>query len=249
MHTETTVEGTRFCVLGDRRATPAPLLLLLAMDAEQTLTTLPYARLGQILAERGCMIVSLDLPCHGLDRRTGEPEQLAGWAARLAQGEDIAAPFCARVGQVIEHLIDTGVAASERIASAGTSRGGFMAFQAAAANARIRAVAGFAPVTDLGALTEFAGQTGNPVVARLGLTNAVPRLADRAAWITIGGRDERVGTDRTVAFAETLRRAAAAQGLAPRVILNVVDTPGHASFVEWHERAAEWLMEPGVWGK
>jgi hypothetical protein len=104
-------------------------------------------------------------------------------------------------------------------------------------------VAAFSPVTDLLALSEFAGQDENPLVKRLALVNAAEALAGRAAWSTIGNADERVGTDKAVAFAETLKHAALAQKLSPRVTLRVLPTPGHASLPEWHDDAALWIAK------
>jgi pimeloyl-ACP methyl ester carboxylesterase len=221
------------CVLvptleGGRAAT----LVLLAMGGADTLSMEPYCRVGRRLNERGWNVVSLDLPCHGADRRAEEPAELAGWAARLAKGDDIVAAFRKRVSDVLDHLVATGVADPERIAAAGTSRGGFMAFHAAAGDARIRAVAAFSPVTDLLALREFAGLESSPLAQRLALRHFAADLAGRAAWITIGHADERVGTGNAVAFA---------RALSGPVTLRVLPTPGHNSYPEWHDAAAEWL--------
>lgn len=209
----------------------APTLLLFAWSGADTLTKEPYRRVGSVLYERGWSVVSLDLPCHGGDRRAGEPAELAGWAARAAAGEDFVAPFRQRVNAVVNYLVTAGIADPSRIAAAGTSRGGYMAFHAAAGNPLIRAVAAFAPVTDISVLTEFAGQETNPVVQRLALLNVAAVLADRPAWITIGNADTRVSTDKAVAFAGALKR----------VKLRVVGTPGHNSPPEWYDEAAEWL--------
>jgi dienelactone hydrolase len=222
---------------------PAPTLLLFAWSGPDTLATEPYCRVGRLLHAQGWNVVSLDLPCHGDDRRAGEAEELAGWAARVKAGEDIVAAFQKRVNDVVGHLVMTGVTDPTRIAAAGTSRGGFMAFQAAAGNPLIRAVAAFSPVTDLLALSEFAGQDENPLVKRLALVNAAEALAGRAAWSTIGNADERVGTDKAVAFAEALKNAAAERAMAPRVTLRVLPTPGHASLPEWHDDAALWIVK------
>ena len=238
----TTKQGTAFAALPASASHPAPTLLVLAMSDEDTLVTPSYARVGELLAGRGWNVVSLDLPCHGADRRTDEPEQLRGWAARVAAGEDIVAAFRTRVTDVLGHLIESGTADPGRIAAAGTSRGGYMAFQAAAGDARIRAVAGFAPVSDLLVLDEFSGQAANPLARRLALPRAAAALAGRAAWITIGGHDERVDTDRVIAFARTLVRAAVRRQRVPQVALHVLPTEGHASFLEWHDQAAEWLQ-------
>jgi dienelactone hydrolase len=234
-----TPSGTAFAMLPARTSTPAPLLLLFAMSAEATLTTEPYCRVGHLLNTCGWNVVSLDLPCHGANARAGEPPELAGWAARTAAGDDIIAPFRARVNYVIHHLVESGIADPARLAAAGTSRGGFMAFHAAAGNPLIRAVAAFAPVTDVLALSEFAGQTSNPLARQMALRNAVDTLAGRADWITIGNADARVGTENAVAFAQAL----AATHPPCDITLRVLPVPGHTSEAHWHDDAADWLLQ------
>lgn len=237
-----TPSGVSFAMMPGRAGGPAPTLLLFAMAAVDTLAIEQYCRVGLLLYAKGWNVVSLDLPCHGADRRPGEPPELEGWAVRTMAGEDVVEAFQKRVNDVVEYLVKTGVADPARIAAAGTSRGGFMAFHAAAGNPRLRAVAGFAPVTDLIALSEFAGQEKNPLVQRLALVNTVEKLADRAAWITIGNADARVDTGKAVAFARALTAAGEARSLACDVTLRVVPTPGHSSSDEWHDDAAEWFL-------
>ncbi len=239
----TTASGTEFAMLPLQGDAPAPTLLLFAMTGADTLTTEPYCRIGYVLHSQGWNVASLDLPCHGADRRKGEPVELVGWAARTAAGEDIVATFQTRVNDVIGHLVAAGAADPAQIAAAGTSRGGFMTFQAAAGNPRVRALAAFAPVTDLLALREFSGQDQNPLVKRLALANAVETLADRAAWITIGNADTRVDTDKAISFARALTRAALARDLPPRVTLHLLPSPGHSSEARWHDEAADWLKQ------
>ncbi|MEI7437048.1 MAG: prolyl oligopeptidase family serine peptidase [bacterium] len=241
--TLTTVAGTAFAMLPPHGGAPAPTLLLFAMAGADTLTTEPYCLVGRLLHERGWNVVSLDLPCHGADRRAVAPAELAGWAARTAAGEDIVAAFQVRVNDVTGHLVTTGIADSARIAAAGTSRGGFLAFHAAAGNPHIRAVAAFSPVTDLLALSEFAGQERNPLARRLALANVVEALAGRAAWITIGNADTRVDTGKTVAFAQALTAAGQSRSRACDVTLRVLPEPGHCSFPEWHDQAAAWFLK------
>ena len=238
-----TPQGNAYAMLQPVHDGLSPLLVLLAMDGRGTLETEPYCRVGRLLHRRGWNVLSLDLPCHGADSRTGEPAQLEGWAARVAACEDMVAAFRERVNDVVAHVIQAGWADPHRIAAAGTSRGGFMAFHAAAGNPRIRAVAAFAPVTDLLALSEFAGQQDNPLAKRLALDQAVPALADRAAWIIIGNDDARVGTDKAVALARALVAAGKAQSLACAVALHVVSEPGHYSGPQWHDDAAAWFAD------
>ena len=245
MHADVTMvstpSGTAFAMLSPQRHALAPTLLLLAADAEGTLTTEPYRRTGRLLHARGWNVLALDLPCHGADRRADEPEQLAGWAARTTAGENFVAPFQRRAHDALAHLVATGLADPQRIAAAGTSRGGFMAFHAAAGSPLLRAVAGFAPVTDLLALLEFAGQEHNPLVHQLALPTCADVLADRATWLMIGNADDRVDTDRVIAFTRALVRAATRRSLLAQMTLHVLPTPGHSSEAAWHDEAAYWL--------
>jgi len=240
--TRTTADGTAFALLPPQDGGRAATLLLFATADAASLVTETYSRIGRLLHARGWNVVSLDLPCHGADRRKGEPDQLHGWAARTAKGEDFVAAFRKRVDAVVDHLVATGIADPSRLATTGTSRGGFMAFHAAAGNPRIKAVAAFAPVTDLSALSEFAGQEDNPLVRRLALVQAVDALADRQAWIAIGDADERVRTDKAVAFANAVTAAGKARGLEGGITLRVLPVPGHVSFPEWHDEAAVWFQ-------
>jgi len=233
-----TVSGTAFAMFPPH-TTSRPTLLLLALSGVETLRTKDNRLVGQLLYAQGWNVASLDLPCHGADSRQGEPEQLDGWAARTKQGEDIVAAFQHRVNDVVAYLLASGMADPARIAAAGISRGGFMALHAAAGNPHICAVAALAPVTDLHALREFTGQEANPLLDRLAIINAVDTLATRALWLTIGNRDDRVGTDKALAFAQAL----IATGEPCRLTLHVLDTPGHASFPAWHDTAAAWFEE------
>jgi dienelactone hydrolase len=239
--TRTTADGTTFALLAPQDGGRAATLLLFAIADANSLPTEPYSRLGRVLHARGWNVASLDLPCHGADRRKGEPAELHGWAARVGRGEDFVAAFRRRVDAVVDHLVATNLADPSRLAATGTSRGGFMAFHAAAGNPLIRAVAALSPVTDLLALSEFAGLQDNPLVRRLALVQAADALADRAAWITIGDADGRVGTDKAVEFANALAAAGKARGLKCGITLRVLPTPGHVSFPQWHDEAAEWF--------
>jgi pimeloyl-ACP methyl ester carboxylesterase len=238
----TSPAGTAYVLLPPHDG-PAPTLFLFAWAGADTLMQEPYCLLGRHLHAQGWNVVSLDLPCHGADCRPEEPKEIVGWAHRTATGEDFVAPFQAQVADVLAHLLATGRADPERIAAAGTSRGGYLAAQAAASCPQIRAVAGFGPVTDLRALTEFQGQDENPLLHRLALAQQVEALADRALWLIIGNHDTRVGTEQAIAFARGVTQAAVQRDLAPLVTLHVLATPGHASFPAWHAEAAAWLGE------
>jgi dienelactone hydrolase len=237
--------GTALALLPPHDGGPAATAILFGSPPTDALVAEPYGRLARLLYGRGWNVASLNLPAHGSDRREGEPDGLEGWAARAARGEDFVAEASGHVEDVVEHLVGAGMADPTRLAMAGTSRAGFLAFHAAAGDSRIRAVAAFSPVVDLRTLTEFAGQEANPLVARLALVRVADALAGRPVWIIIGNADQRVGTDKVVAFAEALTAAGEARGLRGRVTLRIFPTPGHRSFPEWHDEAAAWFQRLG----
>ncbi len=239
--TSRTEDGTEFHAFPFQKEGPAPTLLLLATSGSETLATEPYRRVGALLHASGWNVLSVDLPCHGADRRDGEALGLEGWAARVRAGEDIGVTFAERATDVITHAIHNRLADPDHVAAAGTSRGGYMAFRAAAHCPAIRAVGGFAPVTDLEALTEFGSMSADPRIEALGLEHFCDSLADRAVWLTIGNQDDRVGTDRAVRFALALTDACRRRGVPPRVEVHVLAEPGHASKPEWHTGAAVWF--------
>jgi alpha-beta hydrolase superfamily lysophospholipase len=241
LRTETTAAGNTFVMLPPHNGGAAPTLLLLASGGEQTLTTEPYCLVGRQVYERGWNVVSLDLPCHGKDQRNGEPAELDGWAYRLGSGEDIVKEFRSRVNDVVDHLVSSGIADAGQLSVAGTSRGGFMAFHAAAGNLHFRSIIAFAPVTDLLALTEFSSHTTNSLTKSLALANVADRFVDRASWIIIGDTDARVGTDRAIAFADAIAEHCTSRSMTPDVTLHVERTPGHHSLPEWHDLATAWL--------
>lgn len=239
MQVAATVDGGRYGLLGEPGPAPAPLLFVFASALETSLGTDPYNRTALQLLRKGFLCASLDLPCHGQDQRPGEPAGLWGWRARLDQGEDFVAPFTAQVSRLLDHLIGTGGVDPRRVAACGTSRGGFAAAHAVAADPRIRAAALFAPVTALPVLNEFAGLENHPLAAALSLVAQAPRLASRALWVSIGHRDQRVGTDHCIAFC---RQVVAAGGEQPAdCALQVLPAEGHQTPAGAYEEAAGWI--------
>ena len=100
----------------------------------------------------------------------------------------------------------------------------------AAHDARVRAAAGFAPVTDLAALSEFCEKQEHPLVRKLSLKNQAEKLAGRPVWIIIGDVDERVGTHHALDVASRLSALAREKKVASNVELHVISEPrGHTT--------------------
>lgn len=234
--------GVRFGIWGKESGGPAPTLFVLASTIEETLGDAYYRQSGNALAEWGYLSVSVDLPCHGLQRKPDEPGGLAGWRARSERGDNFVAESNARLRQVLDHLIEAGYTDADKVATCGTSRGGFLALHFAASDSRVRCAAAFAPVAELGALREFEGATAHPLVEKLALAKQAEKLAGRAVWLVIGDHDERVGTDHTIALARRITAASLADGVPSRVELHVMPEPrGHTTPSDAAQRAAAWI--------
>lgn len=240
--------GTRYAALPIHAGGPTPTVLLFAMSAVQSLTIESFNRTGVQLHARGWNVISIDMPCHGDDQRPGEPAEMLGWVARIAAGENIVAAFKQNVNDVVAHLIRGGVIDAKRLAASGTSRGGFMSFHAAAGSPSIRAVAALAPVADFREVSEYAGILDSRVLQSITLHSEAESLVDRWAWITIGNNDDRVGAANVVQFVNALTAANLKCRSKAGVTLRLLPTPGHTSYPEWHDDAADWISRAVDWG-
>ena len=237
-----TPDGIQYGVWGKPTDEPAPTIFILAGTIKDTLEQPYYRQCGNELAKLGYVVVSADLPCHGDQMREGEPAGLSGWSHRIRNGEDIVTESNTRLSSVLDDLISTGVTDPERVAAAGTSRGGFLAIHFAAHDRRVRAAAGFAPVTDLAALREFRTSGKHPFVQKLSLKNQAEKLAGRPVWLVIGDRDERVGTQHAIDLASRLSDVANARDIASNVELHVLSEPhGHTTPAGSASLAAAWV--------
>lgn len=215
---------------------------MLANSLEDTLGNDYFLQCGTHLFDQGYQCVSLDLPCHGQERREGESEGLHGWRHRFDLGEDFVGEFIRRAINVVDYLVCEQWADPRKIAVCGTSRGGFAALHLLAAEPRLRCAAVMAPVTELTALEEFRSLPNTARANALSLAHLADRLAGRAVWIVIGDRDERVGTDRAVALARKLSVAAYEHQVTSRVELHVLPEPrGHTTPPGAAEAGARWI--------
>lgn len=237
-----TPSGVRFGIWPKRPIKPAPTLFVFASSIEGTLESAYFRQAGDALAKEGWVLVSVDLPCHGQEVRPEESAGLSGWRSRIDKDEDIMQKFTPKLKSVLDQLIKEDIADPQQIAALGTSRGGFVAFHFAAADKRVKWVAGFSPVTDLAALSEFRGAQENPLVSRLKLENQAEKLAGRSLWLVIGDRDTRVSTDAAIQFARRVTTVSLKKGLSPQVDLHIIAEPkGHTVPKGYAELAADWF--------
>jgi dienelactone hydrolase len=234
--------GLRFGLLGDKGASPAPTAFIFAKTIEYSLDEDSSARVGRALMSRGFICVSIDLPCHGIQRRPDEPDELVGWRARIEAGENFVTEMVTRASSVLDHLIENGYTDPDKVVAIGHSRGGFAAGHFAAVDARVRYIAGFAPVTRLVVLPDFAGTAGNKLSESLDLRHLAGKLADRALWVCIGNNDDIVGTDYAIDFTREVTRAAVNQGIPANVELHVITDDDHSIYPHRHDEGAAWIL-------
>jgi len=242
--------GMRFGLTGKKSSQPAPTLVILSGTIEDALTGVfeddssgVKLRIcdNNTLAQNGFIYVSLDLPCHGLERRDNEMQGLDGWRYRIEHGENFIPEFNARLNKMLDYLIKEGYSDPEKIALLGISRGGFLAMHFISNESRVKCTVAIAPVVDLGTLREFKGLEQNSMVTSIALSNYAGKLSGKAILITIGDQDARVDTDKVIAFARSVSQAS---GKESHIELRVMPEPrGHYSSWEEVEQSAVWLTK------
>ncbi len=235
-------DGVRFAVLGDKPAKPAPTLIVLAGAGDETLASPYFLQGGVPLLKQGYLCVSLDLPCHGQDQKSGEPAGIAGWRHRLEAGQDLMADLNQRTTKMLDYLVVNGYTDVEKIAVTGTSRGGFSALHVSAHDKRIKCVAAMAPVTDLLVVTEFKGMMHPERAVAASVSSLAGELANRHIWLVMGDRDERVGTDNMIAFGRKLSAVAIEKKFTTSIEIHILSEPqGHMTPKGAAENSAVWI--------
>lgn len=166
-------------VVPHRPADDAALLVsLTTMDARDFLTEAYNSVPVRWFARRGHTVAAFDAPYHGA-RAGGHENGLAAIRDALLEGDAFFERFCKEASAVLDLALAKGHGAAGRVCLCGTSRFGYMVARAFAADRRSAALAMFCPVTDFGALAEFAECRGEPAIARQSLKNFAGALAGR----------------------------------------------------------------------
>jgi len=218
------------------------LLMTFATDRATALTGEPYGLTARAFVARGHRVLSFDLPHHG-ERIDAFGEGITGFRNAFVAGSDPFAAFVEDGRAVIDAAVARGVAAEGRIAVCGTSRGGYMALRLLAADTRISAGAGFAPVTDWRDLREFSADRDREDVARLALSHHADALAGTAVYMAIGNRDERVNTTRCCRLFVDIMDASRRKGQdGGDTAFFCTTDEGHTCSDAWYARGSEFLL-------
>jgi esterase FrsA len=219
---------------------PLPSFFYFAISGSDSLCLDPFNQPVQFLQGEMIRIFSMTLPGHenGLPAKGAMPL----WAEDLAKGIDCVRDFIetARIG--VDFTIREKFADPNKLATGGLSRGGFMAAHLAATEGRFRSLLGFAPLTRLGTLKDFANLQQNPLVQNLDLVHLAEKLSDRHVQLYIGNHDTRVGTRDCFDFAMNLvekkktRISHVKMGIYPSI-----GQDGHGTPLEIFREGARWI--------
>lgn len=238
----TTPDGVEYGTFGDAPAKPAPALVVLSGNIEDSFANPAFLKAGRYLVPKGYLAISVDLPCHG-KFETPDYSGLVGWGKLGAEGKDFVAGFNERLKKVLDHLVAQKQIDPEKIVITGTSRGGFLALRYAAFDKRVRAAVSYCGVSDLRRLKEFAVAKDVKSVDDMSLLAHIDELLGRPVFYVIGDRDARVGTDAAVDFMTKLAAAAQKANVPSQTDLHVVSEPrGHPLPVTVDADAARWIF-------
>jgi hypothetical protein len=223
------------------------LLLTFGMTRQSALTEYPHDLPARIFTEAGHYALSFDLPNHG-ERIDAFGEGIGGMCAAFLAGHGPFARFVSDGRAVIDACGRLSIPGSDRIVACGVSRAAYCALRLAAADRRIRAVAGLAPVTDWRALNEFGAVRDRPEIAALALDNWAAELAGRGVFLAIGNADARVSSDACVRLAQRILEEEARLGIPSSLVeLHVVPSEGHSLDSEWRSAGGRFLLETTSW--
>jgi predicted esterase len=191
--------GIRYGYLSPPNPKNLPLLLLFVANTETALGPESPNPIAQNMARRDCMVVAIELPCHGQHLTQCPAPELIGWATIASSDATLFQGLIAETHAILDAVIQSGWVDPNRIAASGVSRGAYAAFAVAGVQPDIKHLAVFSPVTELSALSEFTQipTEWNKIDAN--------RLAGKNIWIAINNNDQRVGTANAVRFSQTLK--------------------------------------------
>jgi esterase FrsA len=222
---------------------PLPSFFYLALSGPDSLCLDPFNQPVQFLQGKMIRVFSLTLPGH--EANLPPENAIALWAEDLSRGVDFIGPFLESVSQAVDFAIRERFIDPKRLGIGGLSRGGFLAAHAAARDDRFQFLLGFAPLTKLRSLKEFATLQDNPKVDTLDVEHLSNLLAKRHSRFYIGNCDTRVDTRACFEFAMSLAKKAQEQKIrTPQVeciITPSIGRDGHGTSPEIFQQGAAWM--------
>lgn len=222
---------------------PLPAIFYFTLGAEDSLNVDPFNQLVLNLANDPIRIFSFTLPGHTDD--VDKSKAITFWAEAISKNHDVINEFIFKSLKNINYLVEQGFIYPHRIATAGLSRGSFIATHLALREPRIHTILGFAPLTKFEPLEEFQPILHHPIIESLELNKYLKQLVGKNLRYYIGNRDTRVGTEHCFSFIKDLTDVSYDEGLrSPPVELIVspaIGMKGHGTPPSAFQDAASWI--------
>jgi len=220
-----------------------PALFYFALTGTESLTLDPFNQIVQFLHGEKLRVFSLTLPGHG--EGLSPTKAIAFWAEEIRGGTKLVDDFVDEAKRAIDHLFDQNLIS--KVATAGLSRGGFIASHLAASDPRIESLLAFSPMIDLAYMSEFDALKNDPYVQKMHLSQLVDYLAGRDVRFYVGNRDVRVGTRNCFDFIEALTEKSYEKNrnLIPSelILRPSIGRDGHGTSPETFKDGAEWIKK------
>lgn len=219
---------------------PLPTLFYFALSGTDSLMLDPFNQPIQCLQGEKIRIFSMTLPAH--EQGLSPTAAMGVWAEEMSRGIDRVTPFLNSAEQAVHGALKEGWIDPHRMGAAGLSRGAFIAAHLAAREPRFRSLLGFAPMTRLSSIKEFAFLQENRIAQSLDLERLAPLLADRHVRLYIGNEDTRVSTQSCFDFAMSLVRAKKSRTAHVELFIKPsIGQMGHGTAPEIFQEGARWM--------
>ncbi|CAN8067419.1 unnamed protein product [Agarophyton chilense] len=232
-----------------------PAILYLSLTAEQSLELDPFNQFVKFLSpstQSSFRVFSVTLPFHTSDMTENEAA-FEKWADTYKAGGDLVSGFVRKVNSTLDTFIESGFVSEGRIYVAGLSRGGLLAAHIATANRNVQVCLGFAPVTVLHYLEEFADLDLFPERAQQKIHRAsllhdrvVRGLVSIPLRFYMGNSDTRVGTKNAFELVHLLAERSVEKGVRSPphefIMYCSVGKQGHGTPPDVFRAGAEYML-------
>jgi predicted esterase len=222
---------------------PLPGIFYFALAGDESLELDPFNQPVIHLHNSRLRVFSMTLPAHGpgFDKTVG----VSVWIEKLHQGTDLLTPFFQEVIKQIDFLISSHIIDPEHLGVAGLSRGVFIAAHVAALVPRVKAILGFAPLTNLTHYKERLETGKEEILHAFDLRHLTPQLFNRNLRFYMGNHDVLVGTSTCFHFVNELVAEAVKNKIrSPQVELNIfpsIGFKGHGTPPHLFAEGADWI--------
>ncbi len=221
---------------------PLPTFFYFALSGPDSLTLDPFNQPVQFLHGKMIRVFSMTLPGHEADLPKENAMNL--WAEDISKNINSLGEFLESVTEAVDFAVKEKFVDPEHLAVGGLSRGAFIASHVAARDDRFKYLLGFAPLTRLALIKEFAQLKNHKIVNQLDLSNLSQKLVDRHCRFYIGNRDTRVDTRSCFDFSMSI--VDAAERRSPQVeclITPSIGKDGHGTTPEIFHEGAAWIAQ------